>query len=440
MFGLTLLPGEFVVLNATGTLSFGFLILSAYLLAALLKRFELPQITGYILAGMLLGPSILGFLSTEALEDLKLIDDLALAFIAFAAGAELRLGSLRKRRRSIAYGTACSLIIVFMGVVSAVLAFRSVFPLTAGLSFVQAFAVASILGVIAVARSPSSAIAIISETRSRGPFTDTVLGVTVVADVLTIFLFAVALSFMEATLLRGGAFDYRFFLGVGSEVLLSVIIGVVVGKGVVLYLQKVKVELIVFILGTAFLVTKASHWFAHLLDNQFDIRFHLEPMLICLTAGFFIQNRSKTGPTFLKVIERSSLPIFAVFFALSGAALELGALKTTWHFAVGLVFLRGALIWGSAKVGGHLAGDSVRFNKAYGFAFLTQAGVSLGLAKVIADRFGDLGTDLATLIIAAIAINQVVGPVAMKQALSFVGETKRARLKAITSRKNKPRS
>ena len=235
---MAVLPDIYIDANASSTLSFGFLILSAYLVAGLLRSFGLPKITGYIIAGMLFGPWMLGFLSHDILGELKLVDDLALTFIAFAAGGELRLSMLRARIRSITFTLLCLLSIVLVGVTLSILALRELFPLTAGRSFAEALAIAAICGVIAVARSPSSAIAIISETKAKGPFTEMVLGVTVAADVLTIFLFAIVLSFSELLLSAGESANFGFLLGIGSEVAASLIIGLLLGRGISLYLEK----------------------------------------------------------------------------------------------------------------------------------------------------------------------------------------------------------
>ena len=227
-FLANMLPESFTVTGAGSVLSFGFMILAAYLLAGVLARIKLPRITGYILAGMLFGPSVLGFLSPEVLGELKLVDDLALTFIAFAAGGELRMAMLKRRFRSIVLTLACLVVVVLGGVTTSILLLRSLFPFTIGMPFVQALGVAAICGAIAVARSPSSAIAIISETKARGPFTEMVLGVTVAADVLTIFIFAVILSFSELAISQQ-AIDLSFLLGMVGEVAASLICGVVLG-------------------------------------------------------------------------------------------------------------------------------------------------------------------------------------------------------------------
>ena len=417
-------PGSFISTGAGATLCFGFLILSAYLLAGLLARFRLPKITGYILAGMLFGPSMLELLSRTVVLELQLVDDLALTFIAFAAGGELRLDMLRARRRSIGWTVLCLLVFAFVGVTLSLCAMRSFFPFTAGRPLVDSVAVAALAGAIAVARSPSSVIAIISETRASGPFTDTILGVTVALDVLAIFIFAVVVSVAEVVLSAGVGLNVTFLGGIAAEVGASVVIGLVLGKGVALYLERVGKELTIFTLGVAFLTTKVAQGMGHLLETELGMRFHLEPMLICLTAGFVVQNFSKSGQGFLRVIDRSALPIYVIFFAISGASLQLEALRQTWHWALVLVVLRSLFIFLGANLGGRLAGDPSTFSTASGLSFFTQAGVSIGLVKVIMDRFPVFGPSYATLLVATITLNQLIGPIGFKAALSLVGEAR----------------
>ncbi len=417
-------PPQSISHGAAVTMSFGFIILAAYLLAGLFARLKLPKITGYIIAGILLGPSLLGLLGKDVVTELRLIDDLALTFIALAAGGELRLGMLRERRWSIIATLTSLLLVVFFGVTFSLFALRSFFPFTGGLGTAESIALVAISGAIAVARSPSSVIAIISETRARGPFTEMVLGVTVALDVMAIFLFAIVLSIAEVILSEGREFNIMFIGGIASEVAASVVLGLLLGKGIALYLERVRTGLTIFTLGVAFLITKLSHALAALLDANLGVHFHLEPMLICLTAGFVVQNFSREGAGFMRVIDRSSLPIYVIFFAMSGAGLELAALRTTWYWALVLVGLRALFVYLGGIIGGTLARDPIKFRRVSGLSFLTQAGVSLGLVKLMMDRLPDFGPSYATLLVATITINQVIGPVGFKSALNYVGESR----------------
>ncbi|MEN8151778.1 MAG: cation:proton antiporter [Planctomycetota bacterium] len=413
---------EVVFEEARPTLSFGFLLLAAYLGGDLLSRLKLPKITGYILVGILFGPHVLDFVREETVADLKLIDDLALTFIALAAGGELRLASLRARRRSILFTVLFLTTLVFAGVMTFTVVARPLFPFLEGQSFIVVLAAGALLGTFAVARSPSSAIAIISECRARGPFTEMVLGVTVLMDVLVIMVFAAVVSVCQALVSPGGDLDFFFLVMVFVEIAGSVVAGGLLGFFVALYITKVGVDLAPFILAVGFLVTFVSRQFAHFLETTWGLTFHLEPMLICLTAGFFVTNFSRAGTPFMERIERSSLPIYVVFFSLVGAALDITTLEETWVVALLIVAVRGSLIWAGAWTGGRIAGDPRVFRTTSGLSFLTQAGVSLGLAGIVANRFPEWGPALATTIVAVITVNQVIGPVAFKLALTKTGE------------------
>ena len=415
--------------DARSTMTFGFLLLAAYLIGDILSWFKLPKITGYIAAGIVFGPYVFGFVGTGAVQDLKLIDDLALTFIALAAGGELRLKELRERRRSIGLTVLFLSVIVFFGVGAFTLAVRPLLPFLEGKPAVHLLAVAALLGTFAVARSPSSAIAIISECKARGPFTEMVLGVTVVMDVLVILVFAAVVSMCQAVVAPSGQTDFHFIIMIVVELAGSILGGIILGWVISLYIRFVKAELLVFILALAFMVAFLSTQFALLLDHFYSIPLHLEPMLICLTAGFWVQNFSRDGNLFMENIDRSSLPIYVLFFSLTGASLQIDALNETWLIAVLLVAVRFLLIWLGAYLGGLASGDPIRFRQMSGLSFITQAGVSLGLAGIVMRRFPEWGEALATMIVAVIALNQIIGPVAFKFALNAVGEARARRVR-----------
>jgi Kef-type K+ transport system membrane component KefB len=154
-------------------------------------------------------------------------------------------------------------------------------------------------------------------------------------------------------------------------------------------------------------------------------------MLICLTAGFWVQNFTEGGgKELMEKIDRSSLPVYVIFFALTGAALDISALRDTWMLALVLVAARGLLIWVGGYLGARASGDPPSFRRMSGLSFITQAGVSLGLAGIVMRRFPDWGPALATTIVAVIAVNQVIGPVGLKVALKAVGEARESRRQA----------
>ena len=223
-----------------------------------------------------------------------------------------------------------------------------------------------------------------------------VLGVTVVIDVLVIILFAAMVSIGAVLITPGAEIDFRFismiFIALGG----SILGGIGLGWVILLYMKYVRAEVLVFILALAFMFTLFSSQFAMQLEHLFSVALHLEPMLICVTAGFWVRNFSPDGGLFMETIDRSSLPIYVIFFALTGAALKIDALSQTWLIALLLVAVRALLVWLGAYLGGFLAGDPPLMRRMSGLGFNAQAGVSLGLEGIVARSFPDCGSALST--------------------------------------------
>ena len=415
---------ETVLSKAASTMIFGFLMLSAYLIGEILPQFKLPKLTGYIITGIIFGPYLLKFLDLETVKELKFIDELALTFIALAAGGELRVADLKERQKSIIFVIFVSTIVVLIGVTLFIFIGHPLIPFMVGKPIAHLLAIGTIFGVIAIARSPSTVIAIIKECKARGPFTEMILGVTIAIDTLVIILFAVTISFCEAIIL-GTPVNILFFLTLTGEIIVSIILGVLIGWGLSFYINYVKANLTVLILGMALLVTHLSHGLSNYLQETYNFSIHLEPLLICITVGFFVQNFSSQGEHFLESMNDISLSIFIIFFVIAGANIDLNALKETWLIAIILVLVRGVMIFFGSYLGGKFSGDPAKFNRLSWMGFLTQAGVSIGLASEVMRRFPGWGPQLATMVIAVIGLNQVVGPIAFKYSLIQVDETNR---------------
>ncbi len=205
-------------------------------------------------------------------------------------------------------------------------------------------------------------------------------------------------------------FDVNFLLKILKEVGLSVGIGIAVGGSIILYLKYIKKELTVFILSIAF--------FTYQISQSYD--YH--PLLICLTAGFLVENFSAQGEKLILAIERSSLPVYVVFFAISGASLDLDALKVGWLLALFCVFLRGGFKFFGTYIGAKLARDDSKVQKKSWMGFISQAGVALGMAIVVEESFPNWGGEFKTLVLAIIALNQIIGPIILQRFLVRSGE------------------
>ncbi len=400
-------------LGHQATVSLGFVLIFGYLAGHLARMVRLPRITGYILAGILCGPYLGGFLTQPVVKGLQLIDDLALALIAFTAGGELRLESIRPRLKSILTITVMQTGVVFVGMIAAVVALAGALPFLDGKPFVSVLAVAFLFGLFGVANSPATAVAIINEYRSRGPFTDTVLGVTVLKDVVVLILITLILPLIRVMVVPAASFDVHFILDLAWEIGGSLVGGVILGLLVTQYMRGVGAVLPLFIVGVSILVSQVAR------------QFHLEALLLCMVAGFVIENTTSYGDRFIQAIERSALPVYVVFFAIGGASLDLGAVRITWMVTLILVVWRAVLILGATAWGERLSGGKNAPVMRLGWlGFLAQAGVTLGLASIVARKFPDWGPDVKMIALALIAVNQIVGPVGFRFAILRSGESR----------------
>jgi len=409
--------------EVSSTLVLGFLLLTTYCFAFFLEKVGLPRITGFIFGGLILGPHIMGFFDTKAIENLNFLNTLALAFIAFSAGGELKLNNFRSRLKIILFLLTGVTTVVFVGVTTAVYLLSSWIPFMVGYNPMVRIAISAIFGVIAVARSPSSAIAIISETKAKGNFTDTVLSVTIVMDVLIIILFGIVVSFCQVVISAESTLNLTFFAGLIFEISISFVMGFFLGRAAVFLIEKVKVSFPVVLTAIGFIVIKFSHLLGNYLHDSLNIDLNLEPLLICMAAGFTVQNFSRHGPTFLLRMDRVSFPIYIAFFALTGASINLDILRSGWVLGVVIVLVRTVMLFLGSYFSGRLAGDRTLNYQNSWLGFITQAGVSLGLLTEVVRRFPEIGTPIQTILIAAITLNQLIGPIAFKYALNKVGDS-----------------
>ncbi len=402
---------------------FALLALGARGVGDLFARARLPLITGFLVTGILAGPHVLGLISTGVTERLRFVDHFALAFIAFAAGAEIHGASLRGRWKSIGWVTAG--LVVFTLAVGGV----GFYLLSERIDFLQPLgaagrgAIALLAAAILVARSPSSAIAIVSELRARGPLTRTTLGVTIISDVIVIVVFAISLSIADA-LLQGVGIDARFALVLALEIGVSFGAGYLLGRllSAILSLRIAPAAKTVAILGCGYAAFAGTHALRLLTAARFSEEIGIEPLLVCMVASFYVVNRSPHRIELSVLLEGIAPWVYLAFFTLTGAGLALDVLAATWPIAVTLTVLRLAAIIAGSFFGGVAAGEPARMNRISWMVYVTQAGVGLGLAREVADEFPDWGPPFATLLVAVIVLNQIIGPPLFKWAIRRAGE------------------
>lgn len=405
---------------------FGFIwiLFAANYFARFFQKIKLPLITGFIFIGVFVGPYLLNLVPHEAVENIQFINDFALAYIAFAAGAELYLKDLRSRLKSIAWNTFGQLVVTFLFSSLVVYFLASIIPFMADVPVGERIAISLLIGTIFVARSPSSAIAVIHELRAKGPFTQTVMGVTVIKDVLVIILFAICVS-ISRNLIASQPFDSISFTILILELIVSFGLGLVLGKMIDMVLaismgSHVKTA-IIFLMG--FGVFLGAHWIQEYSIGFLGYEVFFEPLLICILGSFMVTNYSKLRAEFQFIIHRSGPYIYMAFFTLTGIMVSVDLLLDVWFIALLLFMVRLISMMIGAFIGSTLAKDDPRHRAVGWMPYVTQAGVGLGLAIEVSKDFPTWGGEFATIVIAVIILNQIVGPPIFKFALNKVGES-----------------
>jgi Trk K+ transport system NAD-binding subunit/Kef-type K+ transport system membrane component KefB/mannitol/fructose-specific phosphotransferase system IIA component (Ntr-type) len=404
-------------------MAFTVISLAANQIGSLLKNTGLPMISGFLFTGILCGPFVLNLISSQAIEALRFVDEIALGIIAFAAGSELHFKELRHRIRDIAWIMAGLVVSTFTLISITFFLLTSYLPFSAGMDLTFRIGISLLAGAIFVARSPSSAIAIVSELRARGPFVQTVLGVTVIMDVVVITLFAINLSIADA-LFTGLRFNFGFVLLLIVELGGSIAAGLMVSRGLasLLYRNWPPVIKIITIPLMGYLVFECSAALRSFTHSRLPFEVLFEPLLICMVAGFATGNVPQLRKEFLHLLSRIGPPVYIAFFTLTGASLALDILADTWHIALVLFVARVLAIFIGSFSGGMAAGIPMKRNSISWMAYITQAGVGLGLAREVVVEFPEWGMSFASIIIAVIFLNQILGPPLFKQAIRMAGE------------------
>jgi Trk K+ transport system NAD-binding subunit/Kef-type K+ transport system membrane component KefB len=405
------------------TLAFAVVCLASHVIGKIFSKIKLPYITGYLFAGALASPFGLDFLPTEAAADLRFVDEISLAVIAFVAGSELYLKEIRKRLQRILWTTGGIFVIaVVLGIVGVYFA-TTVLPFTAGLDPTSRFAVALLGATVLLALSPPSTIAVIREVRARGPFTQTALGVTVLMDVVIIVFFAIATS-LASVLLTGTDFSIGFVGVLALDLTLALTLGYVVARllsailsaGWAVWLKTALVVALGFgIFQLAGLVKSYS-------AAELPFEIYIEPLLIALVGGFVVTNFTPHREQFDRLLHGIGPAVYVAFFTITGLSLKLDLLWATLPVAAALFGVRALSLFIGAQLGGKFAGIPANERRISWMAFITQAGIALGLAREVAVQFPSLGDAFATLIISVVVLNEIFGPLFLKSALRKAGE------------------
>ncbi|KAF6264467.1 hypothetical protein COO60DRAFT_126846 [Scenedesmus sp. NREL 46B-D3] len=409
------------------------------------NQLRLPQITGYLVSGIICGPYVLGILSQESVTDLTIIEGACLGIIGLAAGAELLLSELNRSKKQVVSLTAGVCVMTWLLCYFAIKWSASLTPVLPTVSASQLTAIASLGGTLMMARSPASAIAVLKEMDAKGPFVSLVMGVVVLKDVVVIVLFALNMELVPMMVSQdSAAFGLVHMLlpllSVGVSITAGLLGGYLMSLALQFQLHSMAVPAIMAAglnggAPPAVLLVRCKQLMVLLLSTVvFSITRSLEaePLLACVTAGMVLANRRPVGAANdlshdeLTALINSIMKVTNVaFFGLAGASLKLAAIADSVWVAVVVFFARLAAIMFGSWLGCRFGGVKQELHQqCFWMSMITQAGVAMGLARIAGTAFSGWGPAFQTLMMAIIMVNMLTGPPFFRAALIKVGEAR----------------
>jgi Kef-type K+ transport system membrane component KefB len=404
----------------------GFLLLAGTLTSELIETVGLPHLTGYLLAGIVAGPHVMKLIDEASVVELTNVNALALALIALEGGAHLRLSTLKKGWRSLAWATLLQSVLVLVVMTAVFASLKHYIPFVQSLGPVALLAAGLLWGTLSITRSPSATLGIMSQTRAKGPVMIGTLSFVMTSDIVVVVLAAAAMVAARPMLDPSAGFSLGEFNALGHELLGSIALGTTLGMVLAAYMRLVGAQLLVVFVALGFGMSALLRFL------------HFDPLLTFMVAGFAVQNFSRQGDRFIGAIEETGSIVYVLFFATAGADLDLVLLKRLWPIALALCLARVAVTWCAGRLSSRLAKDPPMVARWSWAGLVSQAGLALGVAAVIEKAFPVLGAGFRALSIATVASNEMVGPVLFKLALDRAGETSHEARPSLTSLRPPP--
>lgn len=385
------------------------MILLGLVLGKLAEKIGIPAVTGYILAGVIVGP-VLKLVTEKVVDGLEIISNIAIGFIAFSIGMELWFPKYKNSSKQILIITAVQAITTTLVVIGATYIFKQDLPLSL------------MLGAIACATAPAPIMMIVKRYKASGPVTDTLLPVVGLDDGVGIIIFGVCLSVSKALIGGGEVKIGEAILKPLLELGLSIVLGAVIGFILGILSNKLIKKLgkherndtyLTVSLISVFISVTAAH------------TFNLSSILVPMTIGIVFTNMidKESFKTESKVVDKFTPPLMIAFFTLAGAELDFKILISAG--LIGIVYIIARIIgkFGGAYIGSEISKSDKVIRNNLGFTLLPQGGVAIGMVFSAGSELGDLGRTIQTIVLAGIFIYELFGPVLVKYILTKIGET-----------------
>ena len=418
-------------------LTVSFALLAGLLMTRLFKPFKLPSVTAFLVAGVLIGPFCLGalniegvgFTSQEAVENLALISEVALGFIAFSIGNEFRLEDLKKT------GHQALIIGVFQALAATLVVDLALLTLHFIMPNVLSLPQVLTLGAIATATAPAATLMVVRQYKAHGPLTKLLLPIVALDDAVGLIVFAV--SFGIAKTLVSGKIDLiSIIVNPVIEIVCSLILGSIMGW-ILTQLEKLfnsNTNRLNLTIGIVFLTASIS-----MIEIPLGpVVIHFSSLLTCMMLGTVFCNICELSHDLMAASDKWTSPLFAIFFVVSGAELQLDVFLNIFIVIIGVVYIISRCI--GKYFGTLVSAKSVRCDsnicKYLGVTLFPQAGVALGMCAT-AMQLGQQGELIRNITLFAVLIYELIGPLLTRQALQAAGEIKPKSHDVIHRRKNK---
>ena len=393
------------------------------LMTRLFVKFHLPDVTAYLVTGVLIGPCVLGrigipglgFRTFAEVESLGLINDVALGFIAFAIGHEFRLSALKQT------GKQATIIGILQAVITTIFVDIALVALHFAMPDLLSIPVAITLGAIAAATAPAATLMVVRQYKAKGPVTDVLLPVVALDDAVGLVIFAISFGTAQA-MINGTTHIAALIIEPLGEVILSVLLGGAVGFGLT-YLERFfhsHRNRNALIVGSVILTVALS-------QLKFEVgsfTFGFSSLLVCMMLGTVFCNFCPLSEDLMLQADRWSGPALTLFFVLSGSALQFDVFGQAAVVLIGVAYILARSLgkYCGARWSSRLAQSPETVKKYLGITLLPQAGVALGMCTTAARTMGAEGGLIRNIILFSVLIYELVGPSLTKMALTKAGD------------------
>ena len=383
------------------------------------KKFSFPDVTAFLIAGVLVGPYCLGrfsdfgFCNSQELAGVGIISNVALGFIAFDIGSEFELAKLREMGKSATFIGILQAVTATLLVDAALvfLSMRGYLPLPAAI----------VLGAIASATAPAATLMVVRQFKAKGPVTDLLLPIVALDDAAGLVIFAVSIGIAQA--LIGGTINIiSVIVNPIVEIICSLVLGTVMGM-ILTLLERLFFSnhnrlamTIAFVMMTIALASREIY--------IGQVRLACSSLLVCMMLGTIFCNMCSYSADIMGRSQRWSAPLYAVFFVLSGARLELSVLANHAVMTIGIVYILVRCLgkYSGALLGAEMMKCSGNVKKYLGITLFPQAGVALGMVVSAQSLGAEMGGLIRNIILFSVLVYELVGPMLTRIALTKAGE------------------